>query len=176
MNWGWRETYFILSGYSCQTIGIPNTELQKYSSCLCALRVRFKSYNGGWTETDSWDVWTTQYISFNPDFRAKHWGGGGTNSRICVKPKIFSSTLIFVPSIWGVETYFWEMFIREGFTKKSRKKSGDSPNRGGVTPEPNSIFERMVFQGPHRTILGHSKHVLHLVLSPKTIAKAFNVM
>ena len=131
MNWGWRETYFILSGYLCQTIGIPNTELQKYSSCLCALQVRFKSYNGGWRETDSWDVWTTQYISFNPDFRAKHWGGGGTNSRICVKPKIFSSTLIFVPSIWGVETYFWEMFIREGFTKKSFKKSGDSPNGGG---------------------------------------------
>ena len=82
-----------------------------------------------------------------------------------------------MPSIWGVETYFWEMFIREGLAKESRKKSGDSPNRGGgVTPEPNSIFERMVFQGPHRTILGHSKHVLHLVLSPKAIAKAFNVM
>ena len=43
MNWGWRETYFIQSEHSCQTIGIPSTELQKYSSCLCALQVRFKS-------------------------------------------------------------------------------------------------------------------------------------
>ena len=32
------------------------------------------------------------------------------------------------------------------------------------------------FQGAHRTILGHPKHVLHLVLSPNAIAKAFNVM
>ena len=29
---------------------------------------------------------------------------------------------------------------------------------------------------PHKTILGHPKHVLHLVLSPIAIAEAFNVM
>ena len=59
--------------------------------------------------------------------------------------------------------------------KKSSKKCGDSPNWGGH-PEPNSILKKKIFQGPPRTILGHSKHVLHLVLSPKAIAKAFNVM
>ena len=46
----------------------------------------------------------------------------------------------------------------------------------GCHPESNSIFEKKVFQGPHRTILGHPKHVLHLVPSPNAIAKAFNVM
>ena len=50
--------------------------------------------------------------------------------------------------------------FREGFTKKDAEKSGDLPNRGGGGhPEPNSIFEKKVFQGPHRTILGHPKHV-----------------
>ena len=29
---------------------------------------------------------------------------------------------------------------------------------------------------PHKTILGHPKHVLHLVPSPIAIAEAFNVM
>ena len=123
MNWGWRETYFILSGYLCQTIGIPNTELQKYSSCLCALQVRFKSYNGGWRETDSWDVWTTQYISFNPNIRAKQLGFQVQNYRntaVVFAPfrcglrvnggwrkndswDVYHSILIFVPSIGGVE-------------------------------------------------------------------------
>ena len=61
--------------------------------------------------------------------------------------------------------------------KKSTKKCGDSPNRGrGGHPEPNSIFKKRFFQGPHSTILGHPKHVLHLVLSHNAIAKAFNVM
>ena len=48
----------------------------------------------------------------------------------------------------------------------------------GGHPEPNSIFEeeKKVLKGPHRTILGHPQHVLHLVLSPNAIAKAFNVM
>ena len=89
--------------------------------------------------------------------------------------------------------------------KKSRKKSGDSPN--SIFEEKNYFFFMMMmtnlhcnpkafftsefilwralsiqtdpfhlFQGPHRTILGHPKHVLHLVLSPNAIAKAFNVM
>ena len=64
-------------------------------------------------------------------------------------------------------------------SQKNAEKSGDLPNLGGGHPEPNSIFEKKVkkvFQGPHRTILGHPKHVLHLVLSPNAIAKAFNVM
>jgi len=48
---------------------------------------------------------------------------------------------------------------------------------GGDHPKPNSIFEKKkIFQGPHRSIPGHPKYVLHLVLSPNTIAKAFNVM
>ena len=38
------------------------------------------------------------------------------------------------------------------------------------------LKKKRFFQGPHRTILGHPKHVLHLVLSPNAIAKAFNVM
>ena len=29
---------------------------------------------------------------------------------------------------------------------------------------------------PHKTILGHPKHVLHLVPSPNAIAQAFNVI
>ena len=67
--------------------------------------------------------------------------------------------------------------FREGFTKKDAEKSGDLPNRGGGGhPEPNSIFEKKVFQGPHRTILGHPKHVLHLVPSPNAIAKAVSVL
>ena len=32
--------------------------------------------------------------------------------------------------------------LREGFTKKSRKKCGVLPKRGGGHPEPNSIFEK----------------------------------
>ena len=62
--------------------------------------------------------------------------------------------------------------------KKSTKKCGDSPNRWGGHPKPNYIFGRKkkVFQGPHRTIIGHPKHVLHLVPSPNAIAKAFNLM
>ena len=40
---------------------------------------------------------------------------------------------------------------------------------GGGHPEPNSIFEKSVFQGPHRTILGQPKHVLQLVPSPNAL-------
>ena len=44
-------------------------------------------------------------------------------------------------------------------------------------PEPKSHSEKKTFlQGPHRTILRHPKHGLHLVLSYNAIAKAFNVM
>ena len=31
--------------------------------------------NGGWRETDFWDVCTTQHFSFYPDIYAKHLGG-----------------------------------------------------------------------------------------------------
>ena len=59
--------------------------------------------------------------------------------------------------------------------KGSHKKNGlftvRLTVRGGGHPEPNSISKEQVFQGPHRTILGHPKHV-----SPNAIAKAFNVM
>ena len=48
--------------------------------------------------------------------------------------------------------------------------------RGGVTPNQTLFFKKKVFQGPHRTILGHPKHVLHLIPSPNAIAKALNVM
>ena len=52
------------------------------------------------------------------------------------------------------------LFGKGRFHKKNAEKSGDLPNRGGGGhPEPNSIFEKKVFQGPHRTILGHPKHV-----------------
>ena len=50
--------------------------------------------------------------------------------------------------------------------KKSCKKSGDSANRDGVTPNQTLFLKKKsFFQGPHRTILGHPKHVLHLVRS-----------
>ena len=58
--------------------------------------------------------------------------------------------------------------VRESFTKEKMRKSVVIYQMGGGHPEPNSIFERekkVFFQGPHRTILGHPKHVLHLVLS-----------
>ena len=47
---------------------IANTEIQLLS--LRGLRV-----NGGWRETDFWDVCTTQHFSFYPDIYAKHLGG-----------------------------------------------------------------------------------------------------
>ena len=63
--------------------------------------------------------------------------------------------------------------------KVSQKKFVKSVVIHQTTPNQTLIFERRrkrFFQGPHRTILGHPKHVLHLVLSPNAIAKAFNVM
>ena len=60
------------------------------------------------------------------------------------------------------------------FDKLIRQPPG--PLWGGVTPNQTLFLKKRFFQGPHRTILGHPKHVLHLVLSPNAIAKAFNVM
>ena len=61
--------------------------------------------------------------------------------------------------------------------KKMRKSLVIHQTGWGGHPEPNFIFEEKKFlQGPHRTILGHHKHVLHLVPSPNAIAKAFYVM
>ena len=76
------------------------------------------------------------------------------------------------------EKFNLKLEIREGFTKNNAKKSGDLPNLGGgVTPNQTLFLKKKkFFQGPHRTILGHPKHVLHLVPSPNAIAKAFNVM
>ena len=49
---------------------------------------------------------------------------------------------------------------------------------GRVTPNLTLFLkeEKKVFQGPHRTILGHPKHVLHLVPSIKFIVKDLNVI
>ena len=68
--------------------------------------------------------------------------------------------------------------IREGFTKKKCGKVWWFTKPGGRgSPRTRLYFwKKKVLQGPHRTILGHPKHVLHLVLSPNDIAKAFNVM
>ena len=66
--------------------------------------------------------------------------------------------------LWG-----WFNDDKGRLPKNSREKSDLLPN---------SFFEegKKVFQGPHRTILGNPKHVLHLVPSPNASAKAFNVM
>ena len=65
-----------------------------------------------------------------------------------------------------IRQIIWQIAILGKVSQKNTEKSGDSPNWGrGGHPEPNSIFEKKVFQGPHMTILGHSKHVLHLVWS-----------
>ena len=64
--------------------------------------------------------------------------------------------------------------VREGFKEKNLVKSLVIHQTGGEGHhEPNSIFEKreVFFQGPHRTILGHPKHVLHLVLSFNAIEK-----
>ena len=41
--------------------------------------------NGGWRETDFWDVCTTQHFLFCPDNRAKHLEGGIQNTgALCI--------------------------------------------------------------------------------------------
>ena len=69
--------------------------------------------------------------------------------------------------------------LREGFKEKNQVKKVIHQSRGGGHPEPKSIFERRkkgFFQGPHRTILEHPKHALHLVPSIKFIVKKSNVI
>ena len=48
----------------------------------------------------------TQHFQFYPNIHAKHFGGWKHISRMCKKTNIFTSILIFVPNIWGVEAYF----------------------------------------------------------------------
>ena len=43
----------------------------------------------------------------------------------------------------------------------------------GGNSGPNTHFKKAIFQGANSTIIGHPKHVLHLVRSPIGIAKAF---
>ena len=69
---------------------------------------------------------------------------------------------------------------REGVQKNNPKKlcPFDKPGGGGQKKEKraNLYFGKVFFQWACRIILGPPKHVLHLVPSPKAIAKAFNVM
>ena len=55
------------------------------------------------------------------------------------------------------------MIIYSILEKVAEKNALKSQTRGGVTPNQTLISKKKLFQGPHRTILRHTKHVLHLV-------------
>ena len=68
--------------------------------------------------------------------------------------------------------------IREGCRKKTEQLCPfDKPGgEGQKKKKANLYFGKVFFQWACRIILGPLKHVLHLVLSPNAIAKAFNVI
>ena len=53
-------------------------KMQKYRNTAVVFAPFWRGLrvNGGWRETNFWDVCKTQHFSFYPDIHAKHLGGG----------------------------------------------------------------------------------------------------
>ena len=68
-------------------------KMQKYRNTAVVFAPFWRGLrvNGGWRETNFWDVCKTQHFSFYPDIHAKHLGGGFKIQ------KYRNTAVIFVP-------------------------------------------------------------------------------
>ena len=92
--------------------------------------------NGGWRETDFWDVCTTQHFSFYPDIYAKHLGGWMSIQK-------YSSCVTFNK---GGTTSPGPIFFWKNWILHWRTGPQDSETAGGIAKEVCFYFWRLFFQ------------------------------